>query len=163
MVSGHAHIRPMTPYDKPAIMHILETTPEFKPIEVVVAEELIDCYLEDSTGLTYPIMVAEIDSEIAGYICMGPTPLTEGTWDIYWIAVSREKQNRSIGSILLAAAENKIREDQGRLIFIETSSMPSYEKTRLFYRARGYEIVCQVADFYAPGDDKVILLKRLSC
>lgn len=162
MVSVPPHVRPMTPSDKPAIMQILEAAPEFKPSEVVVAEELIDCYLEDTSGLTYPTLVAEINSEVVGYICYGPTPLTEGTWDIYWIVVAREKQGNGIGSALLAFAESKIRAFKGRLAFIETSSKPEYEKTRHFYRSRGYEIICQIADFYAPDDDKLILRKKLT-
>ena len=155
-------IRPMIRKDKPAIMRILQATPEFKPAEVVVAEELCDSYLDDPSTSGYHIFVAEINSSIVGYICYGPAPLTEGTWDIYWIAVSREEQIRGIGTALLTSAENKIRESRGRLAFIETSSKTEYDKTRSFYRSRGYELVCQIADFYAPGDDKLILLKKLS-
>ena len=98
-------VRPMAPQDKPAVMQILKTTPEFKPDEVIIAEELIDCYLSDPDGSGYPTLVAEINSKVAGYICLGPTPLTEGTWDIYWIAVARDKQGKGIGSVLLDAAE----------------------------------------------------------
>ena len=143
-------------------MQILEATPEFKPGEVVVAEELIDYYLSDPVGSGYPILVAEINSKVVGYICLGPTPLTEGTWDIYWIAVAREEQGNGIGTALLASAEEKIKEAKGRLIFVETSSKPEYDKTRNFHRSRGYELICQIPDFYAPGDDKLILRKRLS-
>jgi len=155
-------VRLMNPEDKSAVIRILHNTPEFKPSEVVVAEELIDCYLADASNATYPTLVAEIESEIVGYICLGPTPLTEGTWDIYWIAVTRGSRGYGIGSFLLKSAEDKIRKAKGRLIFIETSSKPDYEKARKFYLSRGFETVCQIADFYAPGDDKVILRKRLS-
>jgi ribosomal protein S18 acetylase RimI-like enzyme len=151
----------MVPPDKPSIMRILKATPEFKPGEIVVAEELIDCYLEDPSGLTYPTLVAEINSKVVGYICYGPTPLTEGTWDIYWMAVARGQRGRGIGSALLTSAEKKMKGSRGRLAFIETSSKPEYEKTRNFYRSRGYELVCRIDDFYAPGDDKLILVKRL--
>ena len=155
-------VRPMAPQDKPAVMQILKTTPEFKPDEVIIAEELIDCYLSDPVGSGYPTLVAEINSKVAGYICLGPTPLTEGTWDIYWIAVARDKQGKGIGSALLDAAEKTMREEKVRLAFIETSSKPDYKKTRNFYLSRGYKVVCQIDDFYAPGDDKLILLKRLN-
>jgi len=143
-------------------MKILQNTPEFKPSEVVVAEEVIDSYLRDPHRSGYHVFVAEADSAVVGYICYGPTPLTEGTWDIYWIAVSAEKQGRGIGGALMAHAEDKIREAQGRLIVIETSSKPEYEKTRRFHLGRGYEVIGCIPDFYAPGDDKLILQKRLS-
>jgi GNAT superfamily N-acetyltransferase len=152
----------MVPEDKAAVMRILEATPEFTPGEVFVAEELIDCYISDPVGPDYLILVAEVNSKVEGYICWGLTPLTEGTWDIYWIATAREKQGKGIGTALLASAEAKIKESQGRLAFIETSSKPGYEKTKRFHLSHGYELICQIPDFYAPGDDKLILQKRLS-
>ena len=155
-------VRPITAADKPAIMRILHNTPEFKPVEVVIAEELIDACLEDPSGSGYYILVAESDSSVVGYVCYGPTPLTDGSWDIYWIAVDPKAQNKGIGGTLLNAAEDKIKEARGRLAFIETSSLPEYEKTRRFHHSHGYELVCQIADFYTIGDDKLILEKRLS-
>ena len=140
-------------------MKILRRTPEFKPAEVVVAEEVIDSYLHDPGGAGYHALVAELDSAIAGYICYGPTPLTEGTWDIYWMAVAPEKQGQGIGGALLAHAEERIREAQGRLAIIETSSQPEYEKTRRFHLSHGYQIIGRIPDFYASGDDKLILQK----
>jgi predicted N-acetyltransferase YhbS len=128
---------------------------------VVVAEELIDCYLDDPSGSGYHILVAEVDSTVTGYICYGPAPLTEGTWDVYWVAVAREKQGQGIGNALMKSAEKDIVRAKGRLAIIETSSTPAYEKTRGFHLSQGYEIVARIPDFYAPGDDKLILQKRL--
>lgn len=128
---------------------------------MAVAEELIDCYLNDPSGSGYSILTAEVDSTVAGYICYGPTPLTEGTWDIYWVAVAQEKQDQGIGSALMRSAEKEIVKAKGRLAIIETSSTPRYEKTRRFHISQGYEIVARIPDFYAPGDDKLILQKRL--
>lgn len=154
-------IRMMTTGDKLSIMQILRATPEFMPAEVVVAEEVIDSYLHDPSGSGYHIFVAEARFEITGYICYGPTPLTEGTWDIYWMATAPEHQGQGIGKALLAFAEGEIKQVGGRLAFIETSSKPEYERTRRFHYARGYELICRIADFYAPEDDKLILQKRL--
>jgi len=128
---------------------------------VAVAEELIDSYLDGPSGSGYHVLVAEADSTVEGYICFGPTPLTEATWDIYWMAVGREKQGYGIGSALLKSAENEITKEQGRLVIIETSSTPLYEKTRRFHVGEGYEVICRIPDFYAPGDDKLIMQKRL--
>ncbi len=147
--------------DKPAVMRILKATPEFKPSEVVIAEELLDSYLNSPTDSGYYVLVADIDSAVAGYVCYGPTPLTEATWDIYWMAVEPELKGRGIGNALLSAAEEQIRVSHGRLAIIETSGTPQYEKTRHFYFARGWEKVCQIADFCAPGDDQVLCIKRL--
>ncbi len=155
------HIRPMTKSDKPVVMRLLQAIPEFKPIEVVVAEELIDSYLDDPSGSGYHIVVSEVNSCVAGYICYGPTPLTEGTWDIYWIAVAPDEQGHGLGKALVAFAEEKITGAKGRLILIETASKPEYEKTQRFYYSQGYELVSRISDFYAPADDRLTLMKRL--
>jgi len=152
-------IRPMAGGDKAAIMAILHDTPEFKPEEITVAEEVIDSYLGDPIKSGYRILVAAVSSEVVGYICYGPTPLTEGTWDLYWAAVSRRWRGRGMGKALWESAERQIRQSHGRLAVIETSSKPEYEATRRFHSARGYRPVCRVADFYAPGDDKLIFVK----
>ena len=151
----------MSAKDKPALIQILRHTSEFKPYEVEVAEEVIDGYLQDPKGTGYHALVADVGSEVAGYICYGQTPCTFGTWDIYWVAVTGGKRGRGIGAALAKKAEDAIRKAQGRLILIETSSSPIYEKTRRFYRNQGYESIARIPDFYAPGDDLLIMQKRL--
>jgi ribosomal protein S18 acetylase RimI-like enzyme len=113
-------------------LQILKNTPEFKSFEVVVAEEVIDSYLGDPEKSVYNILIAEDDGELAGYICYGETPCTVGTWDIYWVAVAREKRSRGIGKALSEAAETAIKKARGRMAIIETSSTPLYENTRNF-------------------------------
>ncbi len=142
-------------------MAILRNTPEFNASDLEVAEEVIDSYLRDVKGSGYYVIVAEVDSAAAGYICYGPTPLTDGTWDLYWQAVVREKRGQGIGGALMKAAEKAIIQEKGRLAIIETSSTPAYENTVRFHIGQGYEIIGRIPDFYAPGDDKLILQKRL--
>jgi ribosomal protein S18 acetylase RimI-like enzyme len=142
-------------------MQILKNTPEFKPFEVVVAEELIDSFLSDRENSGYIILIAEDGGELAGYICYGETPCTVGTWDIYWIAVDRNKRGKGIGKALSDAAETAIEKARGRMAIIETSSTPLYENTRSFYLGRGYELIARIPDFYMPGDDKLIMQKKL--
>jgi ribosomal protein S18 acetylase RimI-like enzyme len=142
-------------------MTILQATPEFLPDEVVVAEELIDAYLSDGVDSGYRILVSETDGKITGYICYGETPLTRGTWDIYWIAVDRAVQGKGIGEALMKATENEIKKLHGRLTIIETSSKPDYNKTRRFYASQGYTEIAVIPDFYDANDNKVIMIKKL--
>ena len=156
------NLRPMRPEDKSSLMNLLHSTPEFKSFEVKVAEEVIDAYLKDPSDSGYTIIVAEGNpGGIDGYICFGPTPCTDGTWDFYWEAVRREKRGKGIGSALSKAAEAAVRKARGRLILIETSSTPGYENTRRFHINHGYEVVGRIPDFYSPGDDRLTLQKRL--
>lgn len=154
-------IRPMVRKDKSTIMDILGTIREFTAEEVTVAEELIDSYLEAPSTSGYLVFVAEVDSTLTGYVCYGPTPLTKGTWDVYWVAVDPGGQGQGVGKALMTFAENKIRESQGRLAILETSGRPDYDKTRRFHRSLGYEVAARITDFYSPGDDKLIFVKRL--
>jgi ribosomal protein S18 acetylase RimI-like enzyme len=154
-------LRPMLPGDRTALFNIVDNIPEFSPADIRVAREVIDSHLRDSRGSGYNVLVAEIEKRVVGYICYGPTPLTQGTWDIYWIAISPQNQGQGIGSDLIALAESRIVESGGRLVMIETSSRPDYAKTLRFYRNRSYDEICRVPDFYVPGDDKLILQKRL--
>ena len=153
-------IRPISASDRTVLLQILENTPEFKPSEITVAREVIDSCLNGGKSSGYLILIAVDDGEIAGYICYGPTPLTNGTWDIYWEVVARGKRGAGIGGSLIKAAEKEIRKSKGRLALIETSSIPAYGKTRQFYNRHGYEEIARVTDFYEYGDDKLILQKK---
>jgi GNAT superfamily N-acetyltransferase len=152
--------RPMIRKDKKAVMQILKTTPEFTAPEVILADEVIDSYLFNPSNSGYFILVAEMDSRVAGYVCYGPTPITEGTWDIYWIAVDRNIQGQGVGRKLMEVAEARIRDGKGRLVIVETSSKPGYEKTNAFYQRLGYTESCRIKDFYLIGDDKITYEKR---
>jgi len=47
-------------------------------------------------------------------------------------------------------------------VYADTSSRPQYEPTRAFYLSCGYVQEAFLADFYSPGDGKVIFVKPLS-
>ena len=155
-------IRPLAPRDKAAVMAILKKSNQFELFELEVAEEVINDYLRDPINSGYHIAVAEMESTIEGYICYGPTPLTRGTWDIYWIAVSPVNRKQGIGKQLMNYAEYNIQKNGGRLIIVETSSKTSYDDTNSFYRNLGYEEICRIADFYTPKDDKIMYQKKTS-
>ena len=131
--------------DRPAVTKILGNTPEFKPFEVQIAEELIDSYLQDSTGSGYHVLVAETDSTVTGYICYGPTPMTEGTWDIYWMAVAPERQGQGIGSRLIQPVLTQADKDRVPW-YLETQT----ERNVSFYRKRGFEVV---SDGWVPDQE----------
>ena len=101
------------------------------------------------------------DDALVGYACYGPTPATDRTYDLYWIAVDPAAQGSGGGTLLLDEVERRLREARGRMLVVETSSRAEYDATRGFYTARGYREAARVGHFYAPGDDRVIYTKRL--
>lgn len=155
-------VRKMIQQDRDVIFDILEKTLMFTKAEIDVAMELIDIFLTKKEQQDYIIYVAENKKkEVVGYVCYGPTPATEGTYDLYWIAVSSAMQGKGIGKQLLTFTENEISKQNGRLIIIETSSQPKYMPTQQFYIKNNYQIDARIKDFYRPGDDRLIFVKRL--
>lgn len=89
-------------------------------------------------------------------------PLTDGTYDLYWIAVDPQTQGSGYGRALLRFAEDDVLQRGGRLLLIETSSQESYGATIRFYEKSGYPLVARIKGFYRPGDDKLIFAKELA-
>lgn len=141
--------------DRAPIEAIVRGVGNFREEEVAVAIELLDVGLsEDTRG--YLFVVAEEDDEVVGYACYGHAPMTDGVYDLYWIAVDRKRHGRGIGQRLLEAVEAGVREAGGRMLLIETESGAGYDGTRRFYERAGYPEVARIPDYYRRGADKVI-------
>lgn len=148
--------------DVPALRRLLEQTDAFYRMEVDVAVELMEEYLKKGRESGYRFLVAAGGGSPTGYACFGPTPMTQGTFDLYWIAVDPGVQRRGVGQVLLDACEDAVRREGGRLIMLETSSRRPYEQARNFYAKHAYDLVVTVRDFYAPGDHKLMYAKYLN-
>ncbi len=154
-------IRPMTASDKPAVLDLIEATGFFRPEEIRVAEELVEVYLDQPGQKDYGVVVVEDEAgAVAGYLTYGPTSMTIGTYDLYWMAVHPRHQGKGYGRRLVEWLEDTITKEGGRLLIIETSSTPQYEPTRRFYLGLKYTEVARIPDYYLPGDDRVIYTKH---
>jgi ribosomal protein S18 acetylase RimI-like enzyme len=88
--------------------------------------------------------------------------MTEGVYDLYWIAVDPKRQGQGFGQMLLRFVENEVRRQSGRMLLIETSSKRSYAPTIRFYQQAGYREISRIKDFYRIEDDKVVFCKHLA-
>lgn len=128
----------------------------FREAEIPVALEVFDA----ATGIgraadpDYETAGVEIDGALSGWACWGPTPGTEGTFDLYWIVVDAGRHGSGVGSQLMDEMHRRIA-GRARLVLIETSGRADYATTRAFYARHGYHLVSTIPDFYAPGDDRV--------
>lgn len=163
-------VREITSDDRPGLVQMLGRIEQFKPDEVTVALELVDASLLDAASSGYECLVA-VDADAAptggsgvvvGYICVGPTPMTEATWDLYWIAVDPAAQGQGIGRKLYAAFVERVLPRGARQVRIETSSKESYAATGGFYERLSFTIDGRLRDFYADGDDLLIFYRRIA-
>jgi GNAT superfamily N-acetyltransferase len=152
-------IRAPRPSDRPALRALVEAAGNFVPIEIDTAVELFDAALVPGQPEGYHVLVLEDDGEFAGYACFGHVPMTEFTFDLYWIAVDPARHGRGLGRALVRAVEDAVRAMGGRKIVAETSDKPGYEATNAFYRATGWEERGRIPDFYRPGDTKVTYVR----
>ena len=155
-------IRSLISKDRTKLRAVLVETDAFSPEEIDVAMELIDIVLTDENQGDYKIQCAVDDrDQPVGYICYGPVPMTQGTFDLYWVAVDPSFQGRGAGSKLLMFLEEAVKETEGRMILADTSSIPQYENTRKFYLQKGFREVARVPDYYSPGNDRITYCKRI--
>lgn len=152
-------IRPASGLDRPRLDRLLHRVSTFTPQEVACALELIDAALAGSPD--YLVRVAAEQDELLGYICYGPTPMTEGTWDLYWIATDPAARGKGAGRALVRFMEADLEGRGGRRIRVETSATEEYGPTRGFYEAMRYVEEARFRDFYKVGDDLVILSKKI--
>ncbi len=152
-------IRSLKKEDRDEILNILESCNVFSEKEIKVAMELIDLCISGSPD--YLVDVLSDGKRLIGYVCYGENPLAFKVWDLYWICISPDSQGKGYGEILLKRVEKSVKEYGGNSIFIETSSLPSYERARKFYEKFGYKIACVIKDYYKPGDDKIIYRKDI--
>lgn len=137
---------------------ILDATPEFTADEVAVAREVL---AEALTGDGYVALVAERAGVVVGYACFGATPMTESTFDLYWIAVAPSEKRGGVGRALVADVIASVRARGGRVLRVETEGGDRYAATRAFYQRLEFEAAGEIRDFYAAGRALVILVKYL--
>ena len=163
---------------RPRIAEILRGSKVFSATEIGIALELFDESIEErgkrnkEEGIPHSSVLVPHSSDylflgaftpeevLVGYACWGPTPATDRTWDLYWIAVDTALQGAGIGTILLEEVERRLVGQHARMLIAETSSRSDYAATRGFYERRGYAEAARVRDFYASGDDRIIFVKR---
>ena len=159
-------IRPIEGKDREPLASLIRRVETFSPQEVEVAIELVDLALQPNNP-DYQILVADKtggpggQGGLVGYVCYGPTPMTEGTYDLYWIASDPTVRGQGVGAALVSGMEGDLRRRGARLIRVETSATEAYGPTRGFYAAMKYVEEARFTDFYTVGDDLIILKKKV--
>jgi ribosomal protein S18 acetylase RimI-like enzyme len=152
-------IRPLISADVSAVKHIIESTQLFPSAmldEMITFDQARDARKEH--WLTYD----EGDDGPVGVAYCAPEVMSDGTWNLYLIAVHPKYQRGGIGSTLVKHVEDLLTQHDGRILLVETSSLPKFEATRLFYQKCGFHQEARIREFYTAGEDKIVFWKRLA-
>lgn len=147
--------------DPAAVRDLTSATGFFSADEVSVAGELVEAWLNHGPDSGYRFIFAERAGRLEGYVCFGPIPLTQSSFDLYWIAVRPATQQTGLGRRLMELAEIEAADLGGSAMYVETSSRAQYAPTHAFYRRLGYGVAAELPDFYGPGDGQAIFTKPL--
>lgn len=142
-------------------MRIVDRTGVFNVAEVAIARSLVEETRAGAPGADYRFLFADGPDGIEGYTCYGPIPGSDRRYELYWIAVDPGTRRRGLGSALLKATEEAVRDFGGTHLFAHTSTRDDYSPARTFYTRNGYDQVANIADYYSDGDGMAIYGKRL--
>lgn len=151
-----------TAADKAQIADITARAGVFSQEEIDSVPAMFDEYLKygaEASG--YHFIVYREGEQVLGYAIYGYRDLTDGVYDLYWIAVDPNARRKGVGRKLLTACEEAVRSEGGRMLIAETSGTAEYTSTREFYLRTGFVNEASIRDFYKPGDDLKIFVKRL--
>ena len=150
-------IRPITPHDIPLLKIVIDANSLFPP---EMLDEMIGDYFNNKNSKDCWFTYDDVKPVAIGYCA--PERMTEGTWNLYLIAVHPEHQGKGIGTSMMYYIEQALANCGERMLLVETSGLDSFEGTREFYRKCGYKQEAQIREFYQVGEDKIVFRKLLT-
>ena len=150
----HQTIRPLQPNDMPEVKAVVEACGLFPP---ELLDEMTAGYF--SGEATMDSWLTYDDGKPVAVAYCAPERMTEGTWNLLLIAVHPDCQRKGYGAAIMRHVEQELAAKSQRVLLVETSSLPSFENTRAFYRKLGYEEEARIREFYQAGEDKIVFRK----
>ena len=156
-------IRPVTLSDLPQLKVLIDANDLF-PSEML--DSMTTKYFDASTDMPSAeerwITYAGEDEIAQAVAYYKPEYMTSGTWNVLLLAVSPNLHGQGIGKQLMDYIEIQLKAESQRIIIVETSGLPDFEKTRGFYSKKcGYVQEAVIREFYDAGEDKIIFRKAL--
>lgn len=151
------NIRPTTIADIPALKEVIDSSELFPSAYL---DDMVAPYLAGKAPQEIWLST-ELEGQLVAITYCAPERMTEGTYNLYLIAVRKEAQGKGIGRKIMTYVENLLREQQVRILLVETSGLAEFKLTREFYDKCLYRREAVIRDFYQQGEDKVIFWKAL--
>jgi GNAT superfamily N-acetyltransferase len=156
-----AVIRPAITADIEALKLVIDATDMF-PSEML--DDMIAPYFANPAGGEF--WLTDDDDEKrggpVGIAYCAPERMTEGTWNLLLIAQHPTHQGQGRGTAILRYVEQMLASRGDRVLLVETSGLPAFERTRAFYLKNGYDKEARIRDFYKAGEDKIVFRKALN-
>jgi GNAT superfamily N-acetyltransferase len=153
-------IRLTTPDDTTTLIALAAASGLFDPNQTDDLAQMLDKHFRDRNE-TQDIWLTDYDNEPVGIAYIAPERMTEGTWNLYLIAVHPDRQKQWRGKALLSYVEQMLMERGERILLVETAGTDDFEYVRGFYRKNGYEEEARIREFYTAGIDKIVFRKAL--
>lgn len=150
-------IRPVTSEDLASLKAVIAATDLF-PSDML--DQMTAGYLSGEASNERWLTIDDGDPVAVAYYV--PERMTAGTWNLLLIAVHPDRQGSGYGVRLLKHIEADLAAGGHRLLLVETSGLPSFERIRRFYRTCGFGEEARIRDFYQAGEDKLIYRKALA-
>ena len=154
-------IRPFAPEDTDAIIGIAVDTNMFAEEDTGILRDMLSNHPTVDHGDNSKIIILEEDGEVIGVAYYEPAPATDRAWYLTMIAVHPEKQADGRGTLLMQNVEDALIAAGQRMLLVNTSGTPDYDRTRSFYLRCGYEQVAHIRDYWSAGDDLIVFCKIL--
>ncbi len=151
------NIRPVIKSDVDEIKKVVDSSGLF-PSEYL--DDMISDYFNNAE--TQDIWFTYIDNDVPtaiGY-CV-PEKLTDGTYNLLALGVSAIAQRKGVASEMMKYIEQLLKNKDGRILIVETSSDEAQMGARHFYKQIGYIQEAVIRDFWKDGEDKIVFCKRL--
>ncbi|MBV6657876.1 MAG: GNAT family N-acetyltransferase [Devosiaceae bacterium] len=151
-------IRPLTRADLPAIKQVIASTDLFPPD---LLDDMVPQTLGEAPGAGEPVWLTYADPDPVAVLFAAPEAMTDGTWNLYLLAVHASRHSKGIGQALVAHVETQLRAAGVRVLLVETSGGEGFARTRTFYAQCGFVREARIREFYAAGEDKIVFWKAL--
>ncbi len=154
------NIRIVKKTDLSTLKNIIDSTGLF-PSEYL--DDMINPYFQtpEQEQTEFWIVCENENNHPIGLAYYAPERMTQGTYNLYLIAIHKIFQGKNMGTTLLKYIENHLKKSGQRILLVETSGLPNFQETRNFYLKNNYGKEAIVREFYAEGEDKVIFWKKL--
>ncbi len=153
-------IRLTTTDDVTDLIILAEASGLFEPSQTEELVQMLDQHFNGDTE-NQDLWFTDDDNGLVGVAYVAPERMTEGTWNLYLIAIHPDHQRQGRGVALLRHVEQVLASRGERVLLVETSGLESFEYVRSFYRKSGYDEEAKIREFYKAGDDKIIFRKAL--